>query len=78
MENVNIYNLQNTQYVDRTTVSNEFKQLGWSHSSCLRSLFKHKLEFITYQNRFLYKVTDVEKLLAELATVTKRKTKNNS
>jgi hypothetical protein len=78
MENVNIYNLHGIQYVDRTTVASSFKQLGWSYSSCLRSLTKHKLDFIAYQNRFLYKLTDIEKLLTELATATKRKNKNNS
>lgn len=78
MENANIYNLHGIQYVDRTTVANSFKEQGWSYSSCLRSLTKHKLEFITYQNRYLYKLNDVEKLLAELSTIIKRKNKNNS
>jgi broad-specificity NMP kinase len=64
------------EYVDRTTVAEQFAELGWSNSSCNRMLEKQGLTAEKYKNRYLFKVTDIEQLLEELKTRVKRKAVN--
>ena len=76
MENVHKYTLANIEYVDRTTVAEQFANMGWSDSSCNRMLQKQGLVAEKYKNRYLFKVSDVETLLEQLKVKVKRKASN--